>query len=118
MNKITIQLVNRFENHLIGEEKSRATIEKYIRDITAFKVWIEDRIVNKEEVIKYKNTIIERYAPASANSMLSSINSFFNFMGWYHCRVKAFKIQKQIFADEEKELTKNEYKKLLNYIHN
>lgn len=113
MKKITVETIKQFKDHLISEEKSEATIEKYIRDINAFYIWICGREVNKSVVIEYKNEIIELYAPASANSMLSSINSFFAYMEWYECKVKTFKIQKQIFASKEKELTKNEYEKLL-----
>lgn len=113
MKKITVELINQFKNYLINEEKSQATIEKYIRDITAFMVWLMDRVVDKSVVIEYKNAIIETFAPASANSMLSSINSFFMFMEWYDCKVKTFKVQKQIFANKDKELTKSEYEKLL-----
>ena len=113
MKKITVETIKQFKDYLISEEKSEATIEKYIRDINAFYTWICGREVNKSVVIEYKNEIIELYAPASANSMLSSINSFFAYMEWYECKVKTFKIQKQIFASKEKELTKNEYEKLL-----
>ena len=113
MKKLTIEVINQFRNYLINEEKSQATLEKYIRDITAFMVWLNGRTVDKTTVIEYKNTIIESYAPASANSMLSSINSFFVYMERYDCKVKTFKIQKQIFANKEKELTKAEYEKLL-----
>ena len=113
MKKLTVELINKFRNYLVNEEKSQATLEKYIRDITAFMVWLKGRAVDKTTVIEYKNTIIESYAPASANSMLSSINSFFVYMEWYDCKVKTFKIQKQIFANKDKELTKEEYKKLL-----
>lgn len=113
MKKINGELINRFKDYLIGEEKSRATIEKYIRDVTAFMVWLNDREIVKTAVVEYKHTIIERYTPTSANSMLSSVNSFFMYMEWYDCKVKTFKIQKQIFANQDKELTKSEYEKLL-----
>ena len=73
MKKITRELINKFRNYLINEEKSQATIEKYIRDITAFMVWLNDTEVCKSAVIEYKNSIIESYAPASANSMFSRI---------------------------------------------
>ena len=113
MKKITIELIKQFRDYLICEEKSQATIEKYIRDITTFMMWLAERAVDKALVVEYKNIIIESYAPASANSMLSSINSFFVYMEWYECKVKTFKIQRQIFADKDKELTKCEYEKLL-----
>lgn len=113
MRKIKNELINKYRKHLIIEEKSQATIEKYIRDITALMEWLKGREVCKSAVIEYKNYIIESYAPASANSMLSSINSFFMYMEWFDCKVKTFKIQKQIFANKKKELTKAEYEKLL-----
>ena len=113
MKKISVELINQFRNYLVNEEKSQATLEKYIRDITAFMVWLKGRTVDKTTVIEYKNTIIESYAPASANSMLSSVNSFFEYMEWCDCKVKTFKIQKQIFVNKEKELTKQEYEQLL-----
>lgn len=113
MKKLTVELINKFKSYLINEEKSQATIEKYIRDVTTFMSWLANRNIDKLTVIEYKNTIIESYAPASANSMLSSINSFFEYMEWYDCKVKTFKIQKQIFVNKEKELTKQEYEQLL-----
>lgn len=82
MKKITNELIQKFKTYLINEEKAQATLEKYIRDITAFVAWLNGREVNKTVVIEYKNSIIETYAPASANSMLSSINSFFMYMEW------------------------------------
>jgi len=113
MKIITIELINQFKDYLISEEKSNSTLEKYIRDITAFMLWLNGRIVNKLLVIEYKQSIMETYAPTSVNSMLSSINGFFMYLEWYDCRVKTIKIQKKIFANQEKELTKSEYEKLL-----
>ena len=113
MKKITNELIQKFKTYLINEEKSSATLEKYIRDVVAFMQWLNDRVVEKIVVMEYKQNLIENYAPASANSMLSSINSFFEYMEWYDCKVKTFKIQKQIFANKDKELTKAEYERLL-----
>ena len=64
-------------------------------------------------VLHYKKYLIERYAFASVNAMLSSLNSFFSFMQWYDLRVKKLKIQKQTFASADKELGKDEYERLL-----
>ena len=45
--------------------------------------------------------------------MLSSLMSFFSFLGWSDLKVKSLKIQRRIFDSEEKELTKAEYQRLL-----
>ncbi len=113
MKIITKELIQAFKKHLINEEKSEATLEKYIRDISAFSVWLEGAAVSKERVLEYKTHLVEQYMPASVNSILSSLNCFFSFNEWYSLRVKALKIQKQIFASKEKELTKAEYERLL-----
>ena len=113
MKKITQNMVVNFKKFLIDEEKSLATLEKYMRDINAFREWLGTKLIEKVTVLEYKAYLIENYAPASANSMLSSINSFFEFNEWHDLKVKMLKIQKRIFADKNKELTKAEYERLL-----
>ena len=113
MKKITNELIQEFKSHLINEEKSSATLEKYVRDIVAFKVWLGNRTIEKVVVMEYKQRLIEKYASASVNAALSSLNSFFVFNEWYDCKVKSLKIQKQIFANKDKEMTKAEYERLL-----
>ena len=113
MKKITDKIIKKFKEYLIDEEKSKATIEKYIRDLTVFVSWLGGAELSKTKVLGYKEYIISKYAPASVNSILSSLNSFFDFIGEYGLKVKNLKIQKQIFAKNEKELTKAEYDRLL-----
>ncbi len=113
MRKITNELIENFKIDLIEEEKAQATIEKYIRDILAFVKWLSGRTVEKQTVLEYKQKLIEKYAPASVNSVLSSLNRFFAFAQWFNCKVKSIKIQKQVFAKQERELTKAEYDRLL-----
>lgn len=113
MRRITVNLIKEFGRRLADEEKAKATLEKYLRDIAAFLTWIADRELNKELVLLYKQHLIENYAPTSMNSMLSSINSFFSYNKWYELKVRTLKIQKQIFARKDKELTKDEYMRLL-----
>jgi len=113
MKLLTNDTIGKFKLQLITDEKSDATIEKYIRDLRAFKIFLKGRELCKELVLQFKRFLIENYAPASVNSMLSSVNSFFDFVGWYELKVKTLKIQKKIFADKDKELTKDEYFRLL-----
>ena len=113
MLEITAKSITNFRCYLYNEEKSDSTIEKYLRDVLAFFSWLKEEKITKKVVIDYKNHIADEYAPRSVNSMLSSLNCFFEFMGWNDCRVKTLKIQKQIFSVKEKELTKEEYNKLL-----
>lgn len=113
MKIITNELIQKFKQYLIEEEKSDNTIEKYIRDICAFSLWLQDGEMDKAVVLEYKKKLMEQYAPASVNSILSSLNSFFVFNEWFDCKVKTLKIQRQIFSSKDKELTKAEYERLL-----
>ena len=110
---ITNEQIRSFALHLHEDEKSEATVEKYIRDVNAFSSFIRERELTKQEVIEYKKQISENYAPASVNSMLVSINSFLDFIGFHDLRVKLLKIQRQMFVSEKKELTAAEYRRLL-----
>ncbi len=109
MRTIRQNIIKSYKKYLTDEEKSKATIDKYIRDITAFCEWINKRSIEKQIVLE----LISTYAPRSVNSILSSLNSLFDYLGWYDYRVKTIKIQKQIFADTDKELIKSEYMRLL-----
>ena len=113
MRKITNELIHSFKTYLIEEEKSENTIEKYIRDVTFFMIWLTSREVTKILALDYKKQLCEKYAPSSVNAAISSLNSFFSFTGWHEIRIKALKIQRQIFSNKDKELTKAEYERLL-----
>lgn len=102
-----------FKDYLINEEKAAATLEKYMRDVKTFFAWISESEIDKQTVLDYKEYLTGKFAPASVNSVLSSLNSFFEFMGMHHLKVKMLKIQRQIFANRDKELTKSEYERLL-----
>lgn len=109
---ITAKAIAEFKEHLILEERSEITVEKYIRDVKAFTAYTQNTSVTKETVIAYKKHLQENYAVRSVNSMLASINSLFMFLGWYDLKVKSLKLQQQVFCPEEKELTKAEYTRL------
>jgi len=113
MYEFTKHTIENYKNHLIEEEKSTVTIEKYIRDINTFAEWANGREITKALVLEYKNILIEQYAPASVNSVLSSLNGYFNYIERYDLKVKNLKVQRQIFCKSEKELTKAEYERLL-----
>ena len=113
MQRITNHELSVYEKCLRQEEKSQATLEKYMRDIRHFLAYLEDRTVSKEETIAYKEYLTQNYAPVSVNSMLVAVNGFLRFVGLQKCCVRLMKIQRQIFCREDKELTRQEYKRLV-----
>ena len=113
MRKITQLDLENFRIYLIAAEKSKATVEKYMRDVQALYRRFCNVEITRSTLIEYKEELIERYAPASVNSMLSSHNAFFDYMKWNDLTLKTLKIQKQVFASSDTELTKEEYQRLL-----
>lgn len=111
---LTSEAIDRYKKYLREEEKSENTIEKYLRDVRAFAVYLNGVEVTKGTVIAYKGKLLsENYTVRSVNSMLASLNSLFVFLGWEDCKVKSIKFQRQIYCPEEKELTKAEYMRLV-----
>ena len=109
---ITLHLISSFGQHLLEAEKAPATIEKYIRDVTVFFRFAGNTEITKEVLIAYKEQLLKEYKPASINSMLAALNHFFAYCGW-ELHIKALKVQRSMFLDETKELTKDEYFRLL-----
>lgn len=112
---LTQKMIVDFSSYLKNEEKSKNTVEKYLRDVRAFAEYQNGAEVTKKAVIAYKSNLFSKnYAVRSINSMLASINSLFSFLNWTDCKVKSIKLQHQIYCPEEKELTKAEYMRLVN----
>ena len=112
--KLAPQHLVSFRAYLLREEKSEATIEKYLRDTHAFFEYAGDREITKELAVAYKIQLQKKdYAVRSINSMLASINRLLDFMDWTDCKVKTLRCQRQTYCAEEKELTKAEYMRLL-----
>jgi site-specific recombinase XerD len=116
--KINEAQIRAFATYLKSDEKESGTIEKYCRDVKNFMVWLDGRAVTKELVIAWKEHLgNENYAPVTINSMVVAVNQFFHFLGWEQFRVKTLRIQRRLFRSTEKELTKEEYARLLETAH-
>ena len=89
--------------HLRREERSPGTIEKYLRDIRAFAGWLDGRPVSRELAAEWRDHLLSKdYAPVTIH-----------FLGWDECRAKFLKVQRRLFRDAGRELTRQEYERLL-----
>ncbi len=103
-----------FTRALLEQERSSGTVEKYFRDVRAFTVWLGGAEVTRERTAAWRDSLLERgYAPVTVNSMVAAVNQFFTFLGWEDCKIKALKLQRKLFRDDRKELTREEYGRLL-----
>ena len=91
------------------EERCEATAQKYVGAVTAFFEFLpESKAVSKEDALAWKAEISGKFAGSTVNVMISAVNRFFAFMSWVDIRVKQLKIQRLIFRDRDRELTKEE----------
>ena len=113
-HKITDSLFSEFAHKLQEDERSSGTIQNYLRHIKAFHTWAGEIAVTKELVTDWKEQLIsQNYCFGTINTMLVSLNRFFEFLGWEECKVKTLRIQRRLFREDSKELNKAEYHRLL-----
>ena len=111
---ITGEQLQAFRQRLVWEEKSPATIEKYLRDAADFTAWLDGRAASKAAAGAWKAALLEaKLAPATINVKLAAVNRFLVFLGWPAFRVKPLRIQRRLFRDDSRELTRPEYLRLL-----
>lgn len=113
-HKLTAERIAAYSRYLRMEERADGTLEKYLRDIRHFAVWLDGRPVTKELAVAWKEyLVVQQYAPATINGMLAALNGLLSFLGWNECGVKPLKRQRSVFRSGERELTRAEYLRLL-----
>lgn len=111
---LTSAHITAYARFLLDEERASATVEKYIRDIRSFASWLEGREVSKDTVVQWKSDLLAQdKAPSTVNGKLSALNGLFGFLGWDDRKIKFLKLQKKVFRETDRELTREEYRRLL-----
>lgn len=110
----TARVLKGFEQYLIREERGKATIQKYVRDAGEFLSWLETRELTKEQAVAWKKQLAGQHmSPMTVNGKLAAINRLFLFLGKPDCRVKYLKLQRKLFRNTERELTREEFARLV-----
>ncbi len=113
VKSLTPQALASFRAYLQRAEKSAATIEKYLCAAKRLAAALGGAPLTREAVLEYKRTLVARgYAVRSINATVVSLNRLFAFLERPDCRLKTLKLQRQLYCSEEKELNKEEYRRL------
>lgn len=110
---ITEKRIDSFMDALREQERSAATIQKYAHNLTRLAAFFRGEPVTKAALIEWKRQLTESHSPATVNSMVTAANGFFRFLNWKELFVKPLKLQKSLFLDESRELTRSEYVRLV-----
>ena len=112
--KLSAKQIRCYGAYLREQERADSTVQKYLHDLAALLAYLRGRALTKAVLLEWKGDLAGRYAPASVNTMLAAVNGFLRFMGWGELTVRFLKIQKALFCDERRELTRADYVRLVN----
>jgi len=113
LRTITQTSIRKFEQNLFQKEKAVATVQKYVREVQAFADFLNGEKFTKEELICYRDHLVTTKKAQTVNIALTAINAYADFRGWQGLRVKYLKTQRNHFLEKRKELTREEYDRLL-----
>lgn len=112
-------LLDGMKTKMLREGKADATISKYLRDANCFLDYLkarirgEDACFRPEIVCEYREFISKKYTKRSVNSMLAGVNYLIGYCGRDELKLQTYKIQREVFRDDESELTLEEYRRLI-----
>ena len=111
---LTAERITAYVRWLHQEERAAGTMEKYLRNVRAFALWLDGRPITKETVSDWKEYLLsQQYTPSTINGTLAALNGLFRFLGWEDCRAKFLKIQRRMFRDSSRDLTRSDYDTLI-----
>lgn len=117
-HRLTPGLISAFVEYLREEEREENTIQKYVRYVREFACYLDGRDASKSTAVEWKESLQDgRFAPATVNAKIASLNAFFGFAGWGECRVKSLRLQKRVFRDPGRELSREDYERLIRTAH-
>ena len=112
--EITVRNLRKFEEWLISRERSSGTVESYLRTVRAFHIWLDGSQVREDSAAQWKGSILRQgYHPRTVNVKLAAVRAFFQCMGWAGMGTKSLKIQRCLFREDRRELTREEYQRLI-----
>lgn len=110
---LTPALMRRYLTHLREQERSEATIRKYAHDLAALEQYLHGEALTRQALIEWKQRLTQDYAPSTVNGMLAAVNGFLRYMNWKALCIQPLRVQKALFLDENRELTRAEYGRLV-----
>ena len=81
--RITEQSILDYREHMLRRERSRGTVENYLRGVRAFAAWLDGAPVGERSAGEWKRALLRQgYHPRTINARLAAIHAFFKFAGW------------------------------------
>ncbi len=111
--KMSEDLISRYRVWLEENEKSRNTVDKYCRCAERLRKYAGEKPLTKALVIRWKEELKRELSPGTVNGALAAANGLFRFCGREDLKVRFLKVDRPIFYPSSRELTKQEYIRLV-----
>ncbi len=108
MRILSADSIKEYAQYLCEQEKSITTVKTYTHNLAMVENYFNGTELTKTKIIEWKESLISEYAISTVNAILAALNGFFKFMGWTDLAVKPLRVQKSMFCDENRELTRDE----------
>lgn len=113
-NVVDERSLEMLESVLEAEGRTSGTKENYLRAARSLMRWLGEGRVVEGSVTAWRDSLLERgYAPATVNAMVAGANKLMRANGWDSCVARPLKLQRRLFRDESRELTRAEYARLV-----
>lgn len=106
-------MIEEYGRFLLQNEKSAATTKRYRQYLKQFIRFAGEQPVDKDLVLRWKESLRQQLAPSTVNGALAAVNGFFRHQGWEDCMVKLLKIRRRVYLPQDRELERGEYVRLV-----
>lgn len=111
--KITQQLIDSYCQWLHQNERSKGTVRKYRFYMERLQEYLQGQEIDKECLLQWKQELRQRLSPSTVNCALAALNGFLRYAQWDHLTVRFVKVGRRIFCQEQRELSRQEYRRLI-----
>lgn len=101
--------IEKFREYLIDNERSKNTIDSYIRSVAMYFERYDD--LSKANMIDFKKWQLDQWTPKTAHNRVVALNQFCIFLGKNECCIKGIKMQQS--SSVENVISLEEYNKLI-----
>lgn len=110
---ITENAIMEYECYLQSKGRSTSTIKKYLHAVNQFAAWLGEQPLTAIILLEWRAYLEGQMAPTSVNAELAAINGFLHACGKADFCVAYLKVQRRVFRDESRDLTDEEYRRLV-----
>lgn len=96
-----------YEEHLEARQLSKNTIRSYLSTAHLLDELCPE--ITRKTLISFKNTLVERYAPASVNQKIQATNSYLDFLQLENLKIRPIKSAAQKYLQASLTLTEYEH---------